>query len=81
VPGELLAAELVRLDTHFTFLRRSFTADMAGRDPFVEVPRLLASVAELRDADPLDAADRRRAFVAAVTGIPVAEGVPVALPA
>ena len=41
VPSVLLAAELVRLGTDFTFLRRSFTADMAGRDPFVEVPRLL----------------------------------------
>ncbi|MGY1695998.1 MULTISPECIES: aldolase/citrate lyase family protein [unclassified Geodermatophilus] len=66
VPGELLAAELVRLGTDFTFLRRSFTADMAGRDPFTEVPRLLASLADLADADPLTAAGRREAFVAAV---------------
>jgi hypothetical protein len=66
VPGVLLAAELVRLGTDFTFLRRSFTADMAGRDPFTEVPRLLAELADLAAADALTAAGRRTAFVAAV---------------
>jgi hypothetical protein len=85
VPAELVAAELVRLGADFTFLRRSFTADMAGRDPFVEVPRLLAAVTALRNATPADAAARRGAFVAAVTGgaAPIAQPVPalVALPA
>ncbi|HLM04666.1 MAG TPA: aldolase [Blastococcus sp.] len=66
VPSDLLAAELVRLGTDFTFLRRSFTADMAGRDPFVEVPRLLAALDALRGADRMDVADRRDRFVAAV---------------
>jgi hypothetical protein len=68
VSSALLAAELVRMDTDFTFLRRSFTADMAGRDPFVEVPRLLASLATLEQADTAGVVDRREAFVAAVTG-------------
>ena len=79
VPGVLLAAELVRLRTHFTFLRRSFTADMAGRDPFVEVPRLLAALTDLAGADPLTTVERRADFVAAVetAGAPV----PVAQPA
>jgi hypothetical protein len=76
VPSDLLAAELVRLGADFTFLRRSFTADIAGRDPFVEVPRLLASLAALRGAGPADAADLRRAFVAAM-----ADRTPVSLPA
>ena len=76
VPSDLLAAELMRLGADFTFLRRSFTADIAGRDPFVEVPRLLASLAGLRVAGPEDAADLRRAFVAAVAG-----RTPVPLPA
>ena len=76
VPSDLLAAELVRTGADFTFLRRAFTADMIGRDPFVEVPRLLASLADLRHADPVDAADRRTRFVAAATG-----RAPVALPA
>jgi hypothetical protein len=67
VPSELLAAELVRLGTDFTFLRRSFTADMAGRDPFTEVPRLLRTLAALGGAHPVEVADRRARFVAAVT--------------
>jgi HpcH/HpaI aldolase/citrate lyase family len=76
VPAWLLAAELVRLGADFTFLRRSFTADMVGRDPFVEVPRLLATVTELGRATPAEVAERQAAFASAVTG-----GVPVALPA
>jgi hypothetical protein len=68
VPTRLLAAELVRLGADFTFLRRSFHADMVGRDPFVEVPRMLAGLAELRAAPAARAAADRRAFVAAVDG-------------
>jgi hypothetical protein len=84
VSSDLLAAELVRTGADFTFLRRSFTADMAGRDPFVEVPLLLDSVDRLRLAGPDEAAAARSALVAAITGAPVA--VPaladaVALPA
>jgi hypothetical protein len=84
VPAHLLAAELVRTGADFTFLRRAFTADMAGRDPFVEVPRLLASVAALRTAPRDLAAERRAAFVEVVTatraGAPdrVAEPAPAA---
>ena len=56
VSSDLLAAELVRTGAEFRFLRRAFTADMAGRDPFVEVPRLLDSLARLRRADPASVA-------------------------
>ena len=70
VPSELLAAELVRVGADFTFLRRAFTADIAGRDPFVEVPRMLAAVDQLRASGPADAAARRAAFVAIVAGAP-----------
>ncbi|MGY1619704.1 aldolase [Geodermatophilus sp. SYSU D00691] len=76
VPGVLLAGELVRLGVDFTFLRRSFTADMVGRDPFVEVPRLLAALDDLRAAGPAETAERCARFVAAVTGRGVAEPVP-----
>jgi len=61
----------VRLGADFTFLRRSFTTDMVGRDPFTEVPRLLEAVAALQDAPPAEAADHRARFVAAVDGGPV----------
>lgn len=75
VSAELLAAELVRLRTDFTFLRRSFTADMAGRDPFTEVPHLLESLAALRRSDAAEVAEHRSRFVEAVTGRPVAAAV------
>jgi hypothetical protein len=68
ISSDLLAAELVRTGADFTFLRRAFTADMAGRDPFVEVPRLLASVDAYRRADAAAVAADRAAFVAAVEG-------------
>ena len=66
VPTRLLAAELVRLGADFTFLRRAFHADMVGRDPFVEVPRMLANLTELRGATAEQAAADRHALVAAV---------------
>ncbi|WP_242471273.1 aldolase [Blastococcus sp. TML/C7B] len=72
VSADLLAAELVRTGTEFTFLRRSFTADMAGRDPFTEVPRLLGSLAELRGSAPAAVAENRSRFVEAVDGRPLA---------
>jgi Indole-3-glycerol phosphate synthase len=67
VPSTLLAAELVRVGADFTFLRRSFIADMAGRDPYTEVPRLLESVAALRAAPGYLVAERRAEFVDVVT--------------
>ncbi len=59
VPCRLLAAELARLDASFTFLRRSFHADMAGRDLAVELPRVTGAVAAARRRPAhLEAADR-----------------------
>ncbi len=59
VPSRLLAAELARLDAQFTFLRRSFHADTAGRDPSVEVSRILAGCAQARRRTPAQvSADR-----------------------
>src|SRR3954447_6198337 len=83
VPSRLLAAELIRLGADFTFLRRSFTADMAGRDPFTELPRLLQSLTALRKASPAEAAEDRADLVAAMTAgpAPVLARPAVALPA
>jgi hypothetical protein len=50
VPCRVLMAEMVRLQCSFTFLRRSFIADIANRDPSVEVPRILAELAALRES-------------------------------
>jgi hypothetical protein len=77
VPALLLAGELVRLDASFTFLRRAFTADIAGRDPYVEVPRLLAAVEELRHRDVAAEVRQRAAFVQAVTGEPAVPAEPL----
>ena len=52
VPSRLLAAELARLDASFTFLRRSFWADTAGRDLDVAVPRIQAACAKARQRTP-----------------------------
>ena len=76
VSSDLLAAELVRLDADFTFLRRSFTADMAGRNPFTEVPRILQALDVLRAADPVGVADLRDRFVAAVSPVPAVVAQP-----
>lgn len=56
VPTGLLAAELVRLRAHFTFLRRSFLADVVGRDLHEELACLHAAVrtASLRQPDVVD---------------------------
>jgi hypothetical protein len=48
VPSRLLAAELARVDASFTFLRRAFWADTAGRDLGLAVPRILAACAQAR---------------------------------
>lgn len=40
IPCRLLAAELARLDCAFSFLRRSFTRDVAGRSVAEELPRI-----------------------------------------
>jgi len=53
VPCRLVLGALARSGASFTFLRRSFWADMAGRDLTVELPRIHAAVdrATHRDAD------------------------------
>ena len=46
VPCRLVLGALARVGASFTFLRRSFWADTAGRDLDVEVPRILAAAGE-----------------------------------
>jgi len=46
VPSRLLQAALARAGASFTFVRRSFWADTAGRDLDVEVPRILAAAVD-----------------------------------
>jgi 2-keto-3-deoxy-L-rhamnonate aldolase RhmA len=66
VPSRLLAGELARLGADFTFLRRSFLADTAGRDLQVEVPRILAAVHAARARSRAQVLADRAELVAAV---------------
>ncbi len=52
VPCRLLVGALARLGASFTFLRRSFHADLRGRDVAVEVPRILAALEAARHRSP-----------------------------
>jgi 2-keto-3-deoxy-L-rhamnonate aldolase RhmA len=56
VPCRLLIGALARVGTTFTFLRRSFHADISGKDPVVEVARIRAAVEEARRRTPEQAA-------------------------
>jgi 2-keto-3-deoxy-L-rhamnonate aldolase RhmA len=40
IPCRLIIGELIRLSCSFSFLRRSYHADIRGRDPAREIPRL-----------------------------------------
>jgi len=46
IPCRLLIAAMARLGCSFSFLRRSFLRDMAGRNPRAEIPRLLEALQE-----------------------------------
>jgi hypothetical protein len=52
VPSRLLAAELVRLGASFTFLRRSFLADTAGKPLAPAVAEISRHLAGLADRSP-----------------------------
>lgn len=59
IPSRLLAAELARLAADFTFLRRSFIADVTGRNLAAELPRVVGAVAAAhRQSPPQRAAAR-----------------------
>jgi hypothetical protein len=66
VPSRLLTGELARLGAAFTFLRRSFLAETAGRDPAVEVPRILRAVESARGRTPAQVLADRAELAAAV---------------
>jgi hypothetical protein len=66
VPCRLLVAEMARLDTQFSFLRRSYYRDMRGRDPAVEIPRLLSAMAAARLRSAAESVRDQRDFAASV---------------
>lgn len=66
VPCRLLIGEMARLGCRFSFLRRSFRRDVAGREPGEAVPRLLAALEEAARRTPAAIAADRGALVRAV---------------
>lgn len=66
VPTRLLAAELARLDAAFTFLRRSFTADVALHEMDLELPRMVDEVRRARARTPEQVLADRLELLAAV---------------
>lgn len=46
IPCRLLAGEITRLGSSFTFLRRSFFRDITGREMRIEIPRILDFITE-----------------------------------
>ena len=66
IPTRLIGAELARVGAAFTFLRRSFLADLADRDPAVEMPRMLAECAALRARAPEQVGADRAELLAAL---------------
>ena len=67
VPCRLLLAEMARLDCAFSFLRRSFKRDVAGRDPAEEVRRIEELWGRLGERSAEEAAADRAALEEALT--------------
>ncbi len=66
VPCRLLMAEMVRLGCAFTFLRRSFRRDVAGRDMAHELARMRALWCELAGRSAAEVESDRSALAARV---------------
>ena len=75
VPCRLLLGALARVGASFTFLRRSFWADTAGRDLTVEVPRILAAADQARRRTPAQSAADHALLAAAVELLDADEAV------
>jgi hypothetical protein len=78
IPCRLLIGEMARLSCGFSFLRRSWRRDLAGRDPDIEVPRLKTAVETARgrssEAVARDRAELVEAVAAAVKASAVVRG-------
>jgi hypothetical protein len=67
IPCRLLIGELARLKCNFSFLRRSFHADIQGRDLAVEVPRIHDAISEAFRWPPDVMAQNRSELYAAIS--------------
>jgi hypothetical protein len=64
IPSRLLMGEMIRLGCRFSFLRRSFHADVA--DPATGIPRIQAALTAMRSRDPEAVARDRELLLGAV---------------
>jgi len=69
LPCRLLIGELIRLGCGFSFLRRSFHRDTAGRDIGVDVPRLEGALAQARQRTAAEIERDRAELVGRVHGL------------
>lgn len=76
LPCRLLMGELARLNCQFTFLRRSFWADMHGRDMQREVPRMRAALSQAWRRSPARVTRDRAALHAAIESWPAPAASP-----
>lgn len=66
VPCRLLIAEMARLQTNFSFLRRSFHRDISGKNVQLEVAGLLNALERARTRDPKAVVEQRLELEAAI---------------
>lgn len=66
IPCRLLMGEMARLSCSFSFLRRSFHADVRGKDLAAEVPRIKAALAAAFARRTEEAARDRAELIAAI---------------
>jgi HpcH/HpaI aldolase/citrate lyase family len=66
IPCRLLIGEMVRLQCHFSFLRRSFHRDIRNREIGVETRRLLEAIGRAKDRSPEQITEDRNALEIAV---------------
>lgn len=70
IPCRLLIGEMARLGCDFSFLRRSFHRDVRGRDPRVEIPRLLEALRQALRRSPAAVSRDREELQSAIAGCP-----------
>ncbi len=73
IPCRLLIGEMVRIGCDFSFLRRSFHRDILGRDPAIEIPRLLEAIRQAHLRSPEAVARDRHDLEAAIRAWPERE--------
>jgi len=78
IPCRLLIGELVRLDSTFTFLRRSYRRDAKGQDQAALISHIRSALAAARDRTPAEVERSRCELEAAIAAWPAEPGARLA---